>query len=169
MLAAPNPQDRPNTEQLKDQAITAIDTCLHPFLTRFASIERQGPITKKEQAKRQAIDVFAGRMLLDAASRMAVIGTGDITADPGNYIGDDEAQLFSRDACMTAINMGNDLAVETGFHTSVVQGASWLAPSSVEFQRFGSPATVKLFVTALSEQFNQTVKAFSVKNGLPVS
>ena len=160
MLATLDPAQRPNTEQLRDAAVEFIDAAIQITLTRTASLKHRLP-----KNKQHFVNVFAGRDLMSAASQLAVIGTGDITADPGNYIGDDEAQLMSRDACMRALNVRDDLGIETGTHISLIQGASPISPAAVELQRAGSPAASRLFMQAYGLRGDQTARSFSTKNG----
>lgn len=159
-LATPDPAQRPNTEQLRDRAVQSIDVAIHMILTRTASLKHQLP-----PKKQRAVDLLAGRYLLEAASQLAVIGAGDTTADLGNHIGDNDAQLISRDACMRAMNISVDLGIETQTHTSLIQGASLISPAAVELQRTGSPEVTKLFTAAYNIRGDQTARSFSTKNG----
>lgn len=143
MLAHPEPEKRPRSEQLLEQALGS-----HKQAIELASYLTVAHIVKIPRRQEEKIALKTAKAIAHTGFMIRCIELGDITADPTNGLSNTEVQHMVRDHCMQAVQDTGTLALEIGAFPSAAQLPDRISPLSVEVQRAGSDFACRAYEQA---------------------
>lgn len=133
MLAAHTPEARPSSEELWEATVHRLQKA-HLMAEYLTTAHRM----RLSPSKENALALKTGKMIAQASLSLAAIPLGNITADPGNYLGNKEVQMMVRQTAMRTVQQAGSVALEIGAFPSAAQLAEPLSPLGVEIQKAAS-------------------------------
>ena len=140
MLGAESMAERPDSAELHKRAVIKLN--LAAELAGRTLIAHEKGLPKKASTR---LAHMTGKATVEAALELACVPLGDITADPGSYLGNTEVQYLVRGRCMDLVQATNTLGVELGTYPSAAQLVDPISPLAVALQKEGSNQVVRTY------------------------
>ena len=144
-LSPPNGERRPNTEQLRDNAIECAD-----YAIRATQRLTNAHLEKVPYQQMERLRHHTGWALGRYATHLSAIGIGDQIHQTGAWVSDNKIQLLGRDTALEALKGLQDVSAETNTYASVAQLTEPLSPFAVEMQKAASDRVLEIYHDVLA-------------------
>jgi len=142
-LARPDTKHRPGAEEQLERGSDVLETAIAQ-----ASGLLVMHLARVGGKQFQTAELATGKLLEHTAYMLGVVSLAEITADPGNYISGNDAQMMGMQTCKDLVRTTDEIGIQIGAKAALTQLVDPLSPLAIEIQTAGSDSVVDIYERA---------------------